>query len=83
MATGLPIVSTLVGGVPYVVLDRENGVLTDYGDIGSFSQAIVSLFTFMDKWEAISLKNRIASRYYSWSEVAKRIEVEYTTILES
>lgn len=45
MAAGLPVVSTSVGGVPEVVLDRQTGLLAPAGDDSALAEHILSLTT--------------------------------------
>ena len=83
MATGLPIVATNVGGVPFVVSNGENGILVDYGNVGGFSQAIISTMSLRDNWKIKADKCRKASMEYSWAVIARKIEVEYKKMIES
>lgn len=77
MAAGLPIVSTRVGGVPFVVMDGESGYLTDYGDVEGFAHALIKVFSMRDGWSAMSEKCKQLSRKYSWAMIAEKIESEY------
>ena len=43
MATGLPIVSTNVGGIPEMVIQNETGFLVQPGDVSALAQAIEKL----------------------------------------
>lgn len=83
MAAGLPIVSTRVGGVPFVVTDGESGYLTDYGDVEGFAQALARVFSLGKEWNAMSDKCKRFSRKYSWSKIAEKIEAEYLLIIKS
>ena len=83
MATGLPIVSTRVGGVPFVVTNGENGILVPYGDIDGFSQAIIKIMSLGDDWTTLSSNCRNKSHNYSWEVIARMIDNEYKLILES
>ncbi len=49
MGYGLPIISTLVGGIPNIVYNDKNGYLFEPGDIEDFSNAIVDLLTNSEK----------------------------------
>ena len=43
MATGLPVVSTRIGGAVDVVVDGENGLLVEPGDAGRLAKEIARL----------------------------------------
>jgi glycosyltransferase involved in cell wall biosynthesis len=43
MATGLPVVSTTIGGIPEMVVEGETGFLVQPGDVPSLSEAIEKL----------------------------------------
>lgn len=43
MGYGLPIVSSLVGGIPKIVLNNKNGFLTEPGNIENFSNFLIEL----------------------------------------
>jgi glycosyltransferase involved in cell wall biosynthesis len=40
MATGLPVISTAIGGIPEMVVENETGVLVPVGDAGALARAI-------------------------------------------
>ena len=65
MAAGLPIVSTSVGGVPYVVKDNVNGLLSSYGDIDTFAQNIIKLVSDDNLRTSIINKNIQTALNYS------------------
>jgi len=72
MAAGCPVVSTRAGGVPELVTDGENGLLTDVGDLSGFADAVEHL---MDDGE---LKEKICAAAcetigkYSWESTAEK-----------
>lgn len=77
MATGLPVVSTLVGGSPFVVKNSETGLLSKYGDINAFANSMIKLLTNEEQRTKMSQSARIVAQDYSWSEIAKAIETIY------
>ncbi len=81
MATGLPVVSTKVGGIPYVVTDGKTGLLVDYGDIASFSAAIEHILTLRDDWVKMSQDCRNAAQSYSWGIISEAVSQVYNSIL--
>lgn len=81
MATGLPIVATNVGGIPYVVEDKEMGFLGDYGDIDSFAQNLITLLC--DRKQCSDMSNcaiQEAQRYV-WGNIASEVVKLYIEIL--
>ena len=83
MAAGLPIVSTNVGGVPFVVSDGETGILVDYGNVNDFAEALIHSMSLEYDWRTMANKCREASVEYSWTTIAKKIEEEYKMMIES
>lgn len=81
MAAGLPVVSTTVGGIPYVVKDRESGLLSAYSDIGSFAQNIIMLLENKDLRNKMSLSAREIAQNYSWTNIAQVIETVYNRVI--
>ena len=82
MATGMPVVSTLVGGVPYVVKDGVNGLLAQYGDVEGFANHIALLLKDDVKWESFSESAGQLSNKYHWSAIGDRIEDVYRFIID-
>jgi len=81
MATGLPIVSTRVGGIPFVVKDKETGLLSEYGDIASFVNSLESLMTDKELWKTMSEKCRQESTQYAWIHIAEDVEEIYQKVM--
>lgn len=73
MAVGLPVVATNVGGVPYVVKNNENGLLSDYADVDTFAHNLLTLLSDADMCLQMSNKNKIEAINYKWSTIANKI----------
>lgn len=73
MAMGLPVVSTKSGGIPYVVEDGKNGLLSDYGNYRDFANHIVSLLEDENKRISMSMINRTEALKYDWLHIAEEI----------
>ena len=78
MAAGLPVVATKVGGIPYVVHHRRDGLLSEYGDIDSFCSSLFNLLSDPGLWSAFSTRAQSSALDYSWQKIAERILQEYT-----
>jgi len=81
MASGVPVVSTRVGGVPYLVEDGKNALLVPAGD--SSAMASASLRVLQDRELASRLVRsgiEVAQRY-TWTEVKPRLFTVYARVL--
>jgi glycosyltransferase involved in cell wall biosynthesis len=83
MAAGKPIVATNVGGIPWVVENEVNGLLSDYGDIDTFAKNIIRLFGNENRCKEMAETNRIQSQKYNWKIIANEIVVLYSSIIKS
>lgn len=80
MAAGLPIISTTVGGVPYVVENNVNGLLSAYGDVDTFAQNIIKLTRDDSLRETIIKNNLQDAQSYNWSTIAQDVVRYYHSI---
>lgn len=70
MALGLPIVSTNVGGVPYLVKEEE-GILVEKNDVQGMVSAIDFLISNPENTRKICLAGRHKAETFDWMEVKK------------
>ena len=80
MAAGLPIVATQVGGIPWVVGDGRNGLLSKYGDIEAFADSIHKLMSDISLWQSMSGISLDAAGAYHWPIISDRIIELYYSI---
>lgn len=73
MATGLPIVSTMVGGIPYVIEDGETGFLADYGDIDIFAKYIITLMNNRQLCSDMSNCAIREAQRYVWGNITSKV----------
>lgn len=73
MALGKPIVATQVGGVPYVVKNGVNGLLSTYGDTEVFTQNIVKMLTDTALYQSMVQANKEEAKRYNWHSIADTI----------
>lgn len=71
MALGLVVVSTNVGGLPYLIEDQNDGVLVNADDPERMSAAISTLIRSPERIEGIQLQARQKAEMYSWEAVMK------------
>lgn len=69
MALGLPVVSTNVGGIPYLLTDKENALLVNDNDVVAMTTAICSLLDNQQKTKALALNARNFIEQMDWNVV--------------
>lgn len=72
MALGLPIVSTNVGGMPYLIDDEVDGLLVAPNDKVAMADAVCLLFENIDQTEAMVVKAREKVAAFDWENVKER-----------
>jgi glycosyltransferase involved in cell wall biosynthesis len=69
MATGLPVVSTSVGGIPYLIEDGHNGILVPPGDADAMAEAVKRVLTEPGLAAHISRNGRAKAETFGWDDV--------------
>lgn len=64
MALGLPVVSTNVGGIPYLIKDEIDGLLVPKSDVEGMTESIKSILN--QEYPNITLKAREKVENFSW-----------------
>ena len=72
MALGLPVVSTNVGGIPYLLEHNSNALLVNDDDISEMANQINRLFTEPDLANNLSEKGKESVRCFDWEIVKKQ-----------
>ena len=80
MATGLPVVATRVGGIPYVVADGKSGLLCPYADVEAMTDMVERLMTDDAKWQQYSDSARLIAKGFNWVNIAERIVLLYNEL---
>ncbi len=71
-ASGLPVVSTNAGGVPAIVADGVNGLLSPAGDDRALAASALRLLREPGLARAVALAGYAASESYTWTSVRGR-----------
>lgn len=82
MASGIPIVATGVGGIPYLIVEGENGYLVKDNDVENLSKKIIYLIDQKDVWNKISKRNREKAKSYLWSNIARQTTTIYKKVFD-
>lgn len=72
MALGLPVVSTAVGGMPYLIEDGIDGVLVPVNDVSAMAEVILRLQSNPDLAHAIAARARVKAEGFDWAVVRER-----------
>lgn len=73
MATGMPVVATKIGGIPYVVADGKSGLLYPYADVEAMTDMVERLMTDEGLWQRYSEAAKEIAKGFSWNDIAVRI----------
>ncbi|MCF6308051.1 MAG: glycosyltransferase family 4 protein [Flavobacteriaceae bacterium] len=72
MALGLPVISTNVGGIPYLIEDNKTGILVPANNVDVFVKAITELLSNPEKTETLSKNARDAVEQFDWEVVKEK-----------
>ena len=72
MALGLPVVSTNVGGLPYLIENNIDGLLVSKNDAELMCNAVIHLLTHKDIAHKIAKNARIKAVSFSWNVVKQK-----------
>ena len=68
-ASGLPVVSTRAGGIPYLVEEGVTGLLVDVGDSEALAKKVIELVKDPELASMLANNARIECQKYSWENV--------------
>ena len=69
MALGLPVVSTNVGGIPYVIKDEFNGLLVNRNDVEEMTKAIIRISQNQEVRINLTKNARREVEQFDWNKV--------------
>lgn len=72
MALGLPVVSTNVGGIPYLLEDGKDALLVGQNDSMEMTQGIINLIKNPDMASYVALHARRKVEQFSWENVSNK-----------
>ena len=82
-ACGLPVVSTMAGGVPAIVADGEQGLLVPIDDHAALAAEVLRLLAEPDLSRRLARNAHTACTAYAWPSVRLQWLRAYTTVLSS
>lgn len=72
LASGVPVVSTRVGGVPYIVADEQTALLVPPGNEQAMAQAVLRLLDDPALSQRLSMAGLQLVQQYTWGQVGPR-----------
>jgi glycosyltransferase involved in cell wall biosynthesis len=83
MASGVPVVSTNVGGVPYIVQDGVTALLVPPGDAQAMAAACLRLLDDADLWRRLQQAGLAEVQRYTWRQVAPVLAAHYRQAIKT
>ncbi|HLZ10116.1 MAG TPA: glycosyltransferase [Chloroflexota bacterium] len=80
LACGTPVIGSMVGGLPTVIRDGDNGLLVPWRHPSEFAERIDTLLSDGPLREALSSRARPSVLKYGWGAVAQRIMSTYQDV---
>ena len=80
MAAGIPVVTTNVGGSPYLIKDGVNGFIVNQGDSLELANAIVKILNDDELSQKISAQNLEDIKEKDWPIIARKIDEIYKSV---
>ncbi len=68
-ASGVPVVSTRVGGVPFLVNEDVDAVLVPVADAAAMAAAMISVLEDGERWAALRAAGLVSAQRNTWSAV--------------
>ena len=72
MALGLPIISTNVGGMPFLIENNREGILVDPNNADKFVEAIKKVKLDVESTHIMTFNARKRAENYDWEVVKKQ-----------
>jgi glycosyltransferase involved in cell wall biosynthesis len=73
LASGVPVVSTNVGGLPYILKHEENALLVPPGDAQAMADAIHKILIHPEDSQKLVREGRKTVEGYAWSNVRQTL----------
>jgi len=82
MASGLPVIGTLTGGIPDIIEDGKNGYLVEEKDAQAIAQAIDKVFASEKEYNYLQKNALETGKKYDYKEIAKKYSERYVDAMK-
>ncbi len=79
-ACGLPVVTTRVGGIPFMVKEGETGFMVDADDHEGLARGVLTLLQNPEIARLFSISGRRVAEEYSWEKISQTVLNMYGTV---
>ncbi|MFW6022059.1 MAG: glycosyltransferase family 4 protein [Halanaerobiaceae bacterium] len=83
MASGLPVVAVMKGGIKENLLDGYNGIACYQNDVGEFTECLEKIIVDSDLRRELAKRARRHSLSKTWDEVFEKLINSYQNVLEN
>lgn len=80
-SSGLPVVTTAAGGIPYMVNDGVDALLANVGDAPALAQRALRLFEEPDLAQRLIENGRLRTEAFQWPAVYRQLQTVYAQVL--
>lgn len=82
MACAVPVISTNVGGVPYIVEDNKTALLVEVGNSAMMAEKIIQLFNDKPQYQTLASNGLKEVHKYSWTNIREQWLSLYKSLSE-
>jgi glycosyltransferase involved in cell wall biosynthesis len=82
MACGKTVVASNVGGIPFLVIDGETGLLFENGNVRDLAEKILNLLNDKELREKMGKAGKKRAEEFTWDKIAKQTVEVYKEILK-
>jgi len=83
MATGLPVVVSDRGSLPYIVENGKNGFVVPFGNVRELGRKLELILKNEKMRKEISKENKLKAMKYDWGDIVNKYENIYKKVLRS
>lgn len=83
LASGVPVISTDAGGIPYLVENEKNALIVPRGDFQAMASCSKRLLENVDLYERLRTEGILVIQKYTWHQVKPKLLSAYQSAIDS